>query len=480
MTAATRPPRILVVLHEPGYYRLYGSTIVELERRGWDVTVAFDNPEKRGSGAGVPRGAGPGVRIVNGVPASPAGAMAALRSALDYLRYADPPFAGAQYLRGRAARAVPRRLRFLTRVGRMPRSLVTGAIAVARTLERVIPPGTAAVEFLRAARPDAVLVSPLVMPGRRGSQQTEIIKAGQALGLPVMVGVASWDHLTSKGLVRIVPDVLFVWNETQQREAVELHRIPRTRVVVTGAQSLDHWFTPPPPGAARRFRSDLGIPLDRRVILFVGSSRKMAAGTREVEFFERWLRALRESRHPDVRRAFIVVRPHPSNTAAWCHVAVGPDVRVHPREYSGIPLSDNEVEEFRRSMLACSAVVGVNTTAMIEAAILARPVLSVRAPEFVHSQQETLHFSHLAADRGGCAQVAVDLPEHIEQLQRVLDDPAPLVQAAAAFVDRFVRPLGRSTPAVHHLCDAIEQVAARSLAPTVARGRRAAAQRAAG
>ena len=36
----------------------------------------------------------------------------------------------------------------------------------------------------------------------------------------------SWDNLTSKGTVHVVPDVYIVWNEPLAQEAVELHDLP--------------------------------------------------------------------------------------------------------------------------------------------------------------------------------------------------------------------------------------------------------------
>ena len=67
-----------------------------------------------------------------------------------------------------------------------------------------------------------VLVTPLV---DIGSDQVEYIKASQALGIRSGLCVHSWDNLTNKGLIRIIPDRVFVWNETQRREAVTMHGV---------------------------------------------------------------------------------------------------------------------------------------------------------------------------------------------------------------------------------------------------------------
>jgi hypothetical protein len=200
--------------------------------------------------------------------------------------------------------------------------------------------------------------------------------------------------------------------------------------------------------------------MDRRVLLFVGSSRNMAPEDSEPRFVRRWLAALRASASADLRSAFVIVRPHPSNTEPWSGVDLcDPAAAVVPTEYSGIPLTGDEVETFRQSLLASDAVIGINTTAMIEAAILERPVLTVRDEEFAHSQRETLHVAHLVADGRGCVTVGGSLADHVRQLEDVMRNPAAHVDALRAFVRRFVRPRGIGERATTHLCDAIEQVA---------------------
>jgi hypothetical protein len=455
-----RRRRILVVLHEPGYFRLYGSTIVELGRRGWDVLLAFDRPAKRGEVSQVPEGAAEGVRSVGAIPAAGrTGALPAIRAGVDYLRYLEPKFGAAAYLRHRSGKRLPRAFAALHRIGGLPGWAVGGAIAGMRAIESLVPADGSVRRFLRDHAPDLVFVSPLVTLGAASGGQTEVVKAAKSMRIPVVVGAASWDHLTSKGLVRVVPDVLTVWNEAQRREAVELHRVPAARVRVTGAQSLDHWFEPRPAGSAASLRAALGIADARPVILFVGSSKNMAPGNSEPAFVSRWLTALRASSDSLLRHAFVLVRPHPTNTEPWTDRSSDEPIRlgaaVVPREYSGIPLQPREVEFFHDSLLASDAVVGVNTTAMIEAAIVGRPVLTVRDPAFEHSQEQTLHFAHLT-DTNGCALVAGTLDEHLTQLRDVLMARATRTAALEHFVRTFVRPGGIDRRATDCLCDALE------------------------
>jgi len=98
----------------------------------------------------------------------------------------------------------------------------------------------------------------------------------------------------------------------------------------------------------------------------------------------------------------------------------------------------------------------VNTSALIESAIVGRPVLTQLAAEFRETQGGTLHFAHLA--EGGPLRVAESFDEHAAQLVRALagDDDG----GSEAFVCSFVRPHGLEEAATPRLVAAIEALAA--------------------
>jgi hypothetical protein len=453
-------PRILFALPEPGYFRFYGSTIVELEKRGWDVLLAYDKPQKRG-GAEVPAKAGEHVHSIGELPQEVSPSAKALRIAVDCVRYLEPAFSRAEFLRRRAERELTPAFSFLKGIRGLPRMVVSALIGCERGVERVLPIDVAMREFLTRARPDIVVVSPVVIIGGNGVRQTELLKAAHALGIRTIVAVASWDHLTSKGLIRIVPDAVMVWNDVQADEAARLHRIPRRRIVITGAPPLDRWFDRAEPASLDRFRQQLGIQAHRTVLLWVGSSRNMAPGDSEPAFVRRWLAAIRASSDPAVRDACIVIRPHPTNTAPWQDVRFDDsNVIVHPSSYEdSILATESDLETFRCSLLASSAVVGINTTAMIEAAIMRKPVFSIRDAAFDHSQSQTLHFAYLSSAHGGFAAVAGSIAEHVRQLEQLASNPQLDERSRDEFVRRFVRPLGMDTSATAQLADALERIA---------------------
>jgi hypothetical protein len=156
----------------------------------------------------------------------------------------------------------------------------------------------------------------------------------------------------------------------------------------------------------------------------------------------------------------IVIRQHPLNQLTDAQASALeeiPDVVVRPRAGEN-PVDHRSRAEYFDSLYHAAAVVGINTSALIEAAIAQRPVLIPVLPEFAGGQTQTLHFRYLLADGGGPARPATSLEEHVEQLAATLDgDTGP---DTTEFVSRFVRPDGLDQPATPRLVDALERAAA--------------------
>ena len=458
MTAAGRRLRFLFVMHYPGYLRYFDSAIRELIARGHQVDVAFDSPEKQAEGAEaladlIRSGA---VEDLGRMPVRTdvwAVVARALRGTVDYVRYLHPSFADAPYLRDRMRTALPPIFRRLGRWDTASAGVTRMLTRLFITCERAIPSSDVLEQFISSRRPDAVLVTPLVTDC---SPQVDVVKGAQALGIPAALCVASWDHLTTKGLIRVKPDLVSVWNEEQKREALAFHDADPDRIVVTGAQPFDRWFERQPTERAV-FCRKIGLAADRPLVLFVGSTASISAPDAELQFVRRWIESLR--REPSLRDVGILVRPHPYNATHWADVDFSdlPNVAIYPR--SANPVNESDRQDYFDSLYHSEAVVGVNTTAMIEAAIVGRTVHSVLADEFKDTQQGTLHFRYLLSENGGFLRVARTLPEHARQLAETIQAPAIGREACARFVRAFIRPHGLDVKTTPILVDALERVA---------------------
>jgi len=451
--------RIFFSLRHPGTLRNFASTVRLLAERGHQVHLSFTMQDKLGDGRllwEVSNGR-PGVSVGEIVGKTPwrlwLRLARATRAGIDYIRYLSPEYVQATSLRARADEKTPAGLRAFCRlpiVRSEPGRRMMSAFLL--LVERAIPSDRATEELIRAQSPDLVLVSPLV---DFSSDQVDVVKSAKALGLPTGLCVHSWDNLTNKGLIRLVPDRVFVWNPFQKREAVAMHGVPPERVVVTGAPSYDQWFDRQPSRTRDEFCRLTGLASDKPILLYLCSSPFIAPN--EAEFISRWIREIRSSRDERLAGASILVRPHPENVQPWHRVGLDglQDVAVWPRDGAN-PVDQGSKNDYFDSLYNSAVVVGVNTSAMIEAGIVGRAVFTIREPEFAGTQNGTLHFKYLVDVGGGLLRVAADFDEHREQLAAGLAAHASGDPAARPFVESFVRPLGLECQATTVLANGIE------------------------
>jgi hypothetical protein len=404
-----------------------------------------------------------------------------VRGLADLAHSADPRFTGARGLRRRTKRRILARLRqvgefepvgrrLALKVGRRltkqtDEKLSRSVLRIMRRLEDAIPTSREVDRYVRELAPDIVVATGTF---RHASTEVELLKSARRLGIPSGVFVTSWDNLTNKGSLKFTPERVFVWNGVQAREAVELHRIPRDRVRTTGAHVFDDWFERRPSRSREQFFAQLGLEPTRPCLVYLCSSGNVARSG-EVEFVSRWIEALRASPDERLRRLNIIVRPHP-NAHHWLNVKLDYENAVLWPAQGIHPIGAESRADFFDTLAHSAAVVGINTTAMIEAAIVGKSVLTVLVPEF--AQETTLHFHYLLAENGGFLHVATNLEEHAEQLGRVLDEDAIGAERRRRFVEAFVRPGGVDRPAAPLATAAIEELAALPVVTTARLGTR--------
>ena len=446
--------KVLFLAHNLGKTRHFEGVIQELTARGHSVVVTAAHKRNKplkltGTFRNNPRVdvvSNPVRRLDEWEPF-----VRPLRQARDYTRFLDPSYANKDKLAERARAYAP--------TGwpeRLARGGVLGRPAVATRLlemaESLVPSERYYELFIQSHAPDIVLVTPLI---DFGSYQTDYVKSAHRLGIPVVFLPFSWDNLTNRGLVRVAPDRVLVWNEHQKREAVTYHGVPASRIVITGAPRFDDFFAMRPSTTRDEFCARAGLDAAHPFVLYLCSSHFVAPN--EVGFVREWARALRAAPDARVARCGILVRPHPAHAEPWEsadlrgieNAAVWtepPKVQADPALYD--------------SLFHAAAVAGLNTSAMIEAGILGKSVYTIETEQFAGGQEQTLHFHYLLARNGGLVEVAADLEQHLHQLGVGLTHPESGATRSRRFVESFVRPRGIDRPVAPIVVEEIERAAA--------------------
>lgn len=449
--------KVLFLARHFSYLRNFDSAIRELARRGHTIQLSADREESMGGRGMVERIAAEFPNVTVGwTPGREPGAWSELarkiRLGLDYLRFLEPRYASTPHLRNRARERAPMAvvtLAALPVIGSAPgRRLLA---AVLRGLERGIPRSPEIDTFIRDQKPDLVLITPLI---DLGSPQGDLFASARAAGIRTMLCVGSWDHLSSKALLRQIPERVVVWNEVQKQEAMEFHRVPADRVSVTGAQSYDHWFGRAPARSRREFCQRVGLDPDKPFVLWVCSSLFRNTNN-EAAIVEQWIQALRGSDDPTLREVGILVRPHPARLDEWQHTDL--------TEYRNVafwgahPVDDESKDDYFDSLFYSAAVVGLNTSAFLEAGIVGRPVHAILLPEVTAANQEGLiHFNYLLTVNGGLLHTARSIEEHLGELRSAITTPVSHDEKSRRFTEAFIRPFGLDVPAAPRFADAVE------------------------
>jgi hypothetical protein len=420
-------PRILVFT-PPGLTRFIPDVLLELVAA--NASLVFSGRKQKRPRIPSELKASPRVEFVP-LPLEEPRAVDLLRAFRDAVRFHDPELEAATWPRRRATRRLLRLVHHADwrrdlpalerlRIPHETRARVDDALA---DLEELIPAVPELRDAIAALDVDLVfLVTRCTLSGHEGA----VIKAARTLGLPTLMLVWSWDNLSSKAVLHEHPDHLLVWNETQAREADELQGVPPERVEIVGAPNFDRFFTAVEATGDRR---------NGRTLLYLGSSTNVAPD--EPAIFARWLEAVRAE--PALREAEVLVRPHPAGAAWLDWTAPEEHVSLHR------PVEKFEPEVLAELLARADAVVALNTSAEIEAAIAGRPVLTFRAGKDAPGQEGSIHFRYLLDENGGFVLDAESLDDHVAQLARVLagdHDPGRVER----FVERFVRPRGLGEP----------------------------------
>lgn len=329
------------------------------------------------------------------------------------------------------------------------RSLITSKAArkLLRLLESLVLPDARIVAWLRIFQPQVVFASPYVF---RGDIEVEYTKAAQSLNIPVIASLLSWDNLTSKGTYQVMPDWLFVWNQNLLEEALQIHDFDPRQVFVSGAAVYDPWFDLSSSTDRASFCVRAGLDPAKPFVLYLCSSKSIS--DRETDLIRMLMTQLETV--DEASRPALLVRPHPFKEMSdelendW--------VKIFPKGGQR-PDTDEARAGYYDSLYHSVAVIGVNTTGFLEAAILDKPCLTIVTPMTSAGQEMRAHFKHLMDAE--YIETAKDFPQLVSLIMQIVSGADPHRDNRRKFVSNFIRPRGLDVPASEVISGAILAVA---------------------
>jgi hypothetical protein len=303
---------------------------------------------------------------------------------------------------------------------------------VTAAVEKFIPADPKIVAWLKSLKVDAVVATPVNM---RFSEEIELIKAARLLKVPSYIPILSWDNASTKGLFHIAPTAVLAWHEGHMNECLAYHSLKKKQVIITGSPFFDKWFDAiNAPTPRESFCARVGLDPNRPYVLYLGSSANIAKDetwlVREIE------QAIRASDDPTINNIQVLFRAHPANWKNGLGL-LEDGVAVWPREGS-LPDDEESFNDFRDSLAHAVAAIGLNTTGMVDAIVVDKPVISPLVDKYRLTQEKAQHFARMRS----ALYIAPTVADVITTIGKLSNGEDSLAEQRKEFVSRFVRPNG--------------------------------------
>lgn len=325
-----------------------------------------------------------------------------------------------------------------------------------RFIEKMIPVAMEIRRHVKAHQPDVLIALPLISGD---SRESEYVQAAITLGIPTVFSMFSWDNISAKGTFHSRPDFHLIWNKPLAEELSRLHNIPLERIHITGAPRFHrligntNGFILP----RDEFCRNAGFDPAQKYILYVGSTYLLDSNVQKSLSEDVLVLNIADALagNPQTRDVRVLVRPHPVNARIIPALrdAVRPNVTVYPSP-GELPDTEEKRRVFYNSIYHSVAVVGVNTTAFLEASALDRPCVTIISNEYGETQQ-LVHFHHL--EEGGFLEKAGHANDVARIVANVLAGMDALTSPRREFVRNFIEPLEPGRSAIEVYADLVEQ-----------------------
>ncbi|MDO8500057.1 MAG: hypothetical protein Q7S66_05410 [bacterium] len=279
--------------------------------------------------------------------------------------------------------------------------------------------------ILEKYKPDAVFITHLFDDG-----EISLLREAKKRRIPAIGFINSWDKLTARCSIRLLPDKLIVFNDIVKGEAEEYADMPASRIAVCGIPQYDQYVTDKPTPRGEFFKK-IGIDPKKSLILYSPRGIVFSASDWAVIDF------LHDSIvRGEIGEADMLVRFPPNDFLDESELSKRPWLKYDlPGRRFGIKRSvdwDMDFEELKHltnSLAHASLIVGYTSSIAIDAAVFDKPIIGINfeicdnlplvaSPTAYY---RTEHFSK-ALRAGGIRQVG-SKQEFLEAIKAYLCDP---------------------------------------------------------
>lgn len=152
-----------------------------------------------------------------------------------------------------------------------------------RAFDYRLVPGGGLDDLFEKYKPDAVFATDIQDLRVQELSDTYLIREARRKGIPSAAIGRSWDSITTKGLLRTLPDLLILQNNQIKEWAVKYHGVPAEKIAVVGVPHYDNYLN-----GRRTPREDFFMRLgldQRRKLVFVTPPSDIWTGDKSLNIY---------------------------------------------------------------------------------------------------------------------------------------------------------------------------------------------------
>lgn len=131
-------------------------------------------------------------------------------------------------------------------------------------------------EYFDKYKPDLVFLAHLF-----GDDEISLLREAKTRKIKTIGLITSWDKITGRCMIRLLPDKLIVYNDMAKEEAIRFVDMKSENIIVVGVPQYDFYFHRTPK-SRDEFCRDLNISSKNRIIVFAPSGRERGDADRSL------------------------------------------------------------------------------------------------------------------------------------------------------------------------------------------------------
>src|SRR3989344_2913236 len=296
---------------------------------------------------------------------------------------------------------------------------------IARMLDTRLVTDRNVASILREKKPSLILLAHLF-----DDLEISILREARRRGIPTVGFINSWDKVRARGMIRLLPDHMLVFNALVRDEAVAHADMPEEKIAIVGIPQYDYYRTTVP-CARTAFAAAFGIPPERRIIVFAPNGRySLRADGAMIDLLHEWIE------QGKIPNAALLVRFQPNDAVdrreierrPWLTYDI-PGKRFGSERGGDWDMDEQDLVRLRDTLAHAAVVVCYTSSLSVDAAVFDRPVINVNfdlvaIPKHSESPIQYYGMAHYrnALATGGI-RVVSDKNSLLEWINRYLEHP---------------------------------------------------------